>query len=628
MLSFFINYTEQYLVSKDAVNKLDDLTTDVSNGMGLSNDLQTEQSVEDMEDINKRKLYDGFKLPITYLDTDSVFPVSSALSNDLELLQSPNKPMYEYLFQPKHTFARDMMSEWNKQYTNDVQYLNETIQVIQNMSEYKNKMDSHPHAVDCDKFIELWTDLKEDDDFLGRYGYIEWDFLKHFNESTSFLQTMSLLQVVAPIINLILPFFLLVMPFVIIQIQGIEMSFANYLTILKQIGSNHIIGKALGIESFSLEKLVYLAISFLIYFYQIYQNIVQCQRFYRNIEKVNRHLFFLKEYCDYSIASMEAFVEPNHSFSRYQSFHTIVQSHRKTMSEIREILIHLKPFTPSVSTFSEMGSLLKTYYLIYSRESFENTLRFSVGFEGYVNNLLGVYENITSGNISRGTFDNSGCVLKEQYYPVLIGENPVKNHCSFNNTNMILTGVNASGKTTILKTTTINILFTQQVGYGFYQSCSMTPYTHIHSYLNIPDTSGRDSLFQAESRRCKEIIDTIHKYNDCTKYRHFCIFDELYSGTNPYDATKSAYAFLLYLTKFKGVNFILTTHYIGLCKKLKTSNFITCYKMSTKRSEDGKLSYTYKMKKGISKEQGAIQVLQQLQYPDEIIQTIRNYTGV
>lgn len=613
MFSFFINYTEQYLVKTD---------TSSNNPFSLE--------IIENEDTTKNeiKLYDGFKLPITYLDASSIFPLSPTLSNDLELLQSPNKSMYEYLFQPKHTFAKDMMAEWNKQYTNDVQYLNETIQLIQNMSKYKTKMslcDMTTTAVDCEKYIELWTDLKEDDDFLGRYGYIEWDFLKYCNESTSFLQTMSLLQVVAPIINLILPFFLLIMPFVIIQIQGIELSYSNYLTILKQIGSNHIIGKALGIDSFSPEKLLYLAISFFLYFYQIYQNIVQCQRFYKNIEKINRHLFFLKEYCDYSILSMETFVE-NASFSRYNTFNVTVQSHTKTLREIRDILINLKPFTPSVSTFSDMGSLLKTYYLIYSRESFEKSLRFSVGFEGYINNLLGVYENIVAGNICNGMFDNSGCVLKEQYYPVLIGENPVKNNCSFNDTNMILTGVNASGKTTILKTTTINILFTQQIGYGFYRSCSMTPYTHIHSYLNIPDTSGRDSLFQAESRRCKEIIDTIHTYNDFTKYRHFCIFDELYSGTNPYDATKSAYAFLQYLSKFKGgVNFILTTHYIGICKKLKKSNSITCYKMSTKRNEQGILSYTYKIKKGISKEQGAIMILEQLQYPDEIIQMIRNY---
>ena len=74
---------------------------------------------------------------------------------------------------------------------------------------------------------------------------------------------------------------------------------------------------------------------------------------------------------------------------------------------------------------------------------------------------------------------------------------------------MIITGPNAAGKTTLLKTTTINIILSQQWGCGFYRKCSISPYSHIHCYLNIPDTSGRDSLFQAEARRCKEILDAI-----------------------------------------------------------------------------------------------------------------------
>ena len=120
-------------------------------------------------------------------------------------------------------------------------------------------------------------------------------------------------------------------------------------------------------------------------------------------------------------------------------------------------------------------------------------------------------------------------IFKSQYYP----PHKVLKNCTQNdvnlNTNMIITGVNASGKTTTLKTTALNIIFSQQFGFGFYESANLVPYTHIHSYLNIPDTSGRDSLFQAESRRCKEILDKIRDV-PADEY-HFCIFDELYSGT-------------------------------------------------------------------------------------------------
>ena len=45
-------------------------------------------------------------------------------------------------------------------------------------------------------------------------------------------------------------------------------------------------------------------------------------------------------------------------------------------------------------------------------------------------------------------------------------------------------------------------------------------YSYLQLAVNIPDASGHDSLFQAESRRCKEIIgrhdqmNTRRKWND------------------------------------------------------------------------------------------------------------------
>jgi DNA mismatch repair ATPase MutS len=273
-----------------------------------------------------------------------------------------------------------------------------------------------------------------------------------------------------------------------------------------------------------------------------------------------------------------------------------------------------------------IGYIMKCYYRVYSVEEYGNSLRYSFGFEGYINNLFGVFENLQSNIVSFATFDSSNCKMKKQYYPPLMDSSPVKNDCDLSK-NAIISSPNAGGKTTMIKTTTMNIIFTQQLGCGFYSACSLKPYTHIHSYLNIPDTSGRDSLFQAESRRCKEIIDIISLYNDENQYRHFCIFDELYSGTNPVEATESAYAFILYLSKFKNVNFMLTTHYISICSKLKKCPDIQNYKMEVENLESGELKYTYKMKKGISRIQGAIAVLKQMDYPKEIIDSITNYSA-
>ena len=61
---------------------------------------------------------------------------------------------------------------------------------------------------------------------------------------------------------------------------------------------------------------------------------------------------------------------------------------------------------------------------------------------------------------------------------------------------------------------------------GFFNKGKTKLYTNIHCYLNIL-TLDRDSLFQAEARRCVNIIHSLKN-----KGNHFCIFDELYSGTN------------------------------------------------------------------------------------------------
>jgi DNA mismatch repair ATPase MutS len=41
-------------------------------------------------------------------------------------------------------------------------------------------------------------------------------------------------------------------------------------------------------------------------------------------------------------------------------------------------------------------------------------------------------------------------------------------------------------------------------------------------------------------------------------------------------------------------------------------------------NENGNIQYLYKLKKGISKVQGGVEILKQMNYPEEILQDIRN----
>lgn len=567
-----------------------------------------------------------FKLPLTYLEENKRHDLSKTVSNDLELMAGTNKPVYEYLFKPKHKFGRDLISEWNKQYTSDVAFLTDSKQVLKNMNGYGHKMAScSRYEINCDLFAEIWKETKENEEFYLKYGFLDWDILKYLNRSPNFLEALTLANIISPVISLILPLLLLIFPFIILKIQNIPITFEMYCEVLKTIAQHHFIGKAMtSFSDMSLEKMVYLLVTFGFYLMQVYQNINQCRNFYQNMSTVNTHLCEMKAFVKHSIHSMETFVELNQDCVTYKEFLRETEAHLFELRLMHSELENIQPFEISIYKFSEMGYLLKCYYELHNNDRFESALRYACGFAGYIDNLTGVFENIECGHVHFAEFSNElNCDIGQQYYPPLMDETLVRNDCTLHK-NIVITAPNAGGKTTMLKTTTLNILFTQQVGCGFYESCAMRPYTHIHSYLNIPDTSGRDSLFQAESRRCKEIIDIIAT-SDETSTRHFCQIDELYSGTNPDEATKSAYAFLKYLAKFENVNFMLTTHYVSICKRLKKTGLVQNYKMGVEVCDDGSMHYTYKMKKGISRVQGAVKILEQLDYPAEIIQSIKEY---
>lgn len=590
--------------------------------LSFTNDINNENDIIDLS----FNIDTNFKLPIQYLDISNQHILDANLLYDLELKTPSNynidKTMYHYLFKPSNEFANYTMNMWEKQITSDIHYLNDTKSIISNMDKFDNTQCEY--SLDCYKFKSVWNDIKLDTHFLEKYNYMDWEMLKSFNESSYFLQILSFIHVISPIISFVLPVLFLIFPFIILKIQGIPIDVNTYVVTLKTIAQNHFIGKAISsFQSISWDKLVYIMFLIGMYVFQIYQNIILCKRFYNNSISMNNNMYELKQYIDYTIHSFESFQNISQSCKSYSMFNHINHEHLQTLYEIKHELCDIYPFERNLQKFNTMGYMLRSYYQLHSNSKYENCLRYTIGFHGYIDNLQGIYSNIQNGVLSYANFDNNNsCSLEKQFYPGLTNQQPVKNNCDFKK-NMIISSPNKSGKTTILKSTALNIIFSQQVGCGFYESATITPFTHIHSYINIPDTSGRDSLFQAESRRCKEIIDTIDQ-NINAEYRHFCIFDELYSGTNPDEASKAGYAFLEYLQQFNNVNFILTTHYLYICKKFKNSKTTQNYKMIVDINTNGNFNYTYKIKKGISKIKGGIRVLKDMNYPDHIIKTIEN----
>ena len=598
---------------------------------------------------------EGFKLPIHYLEKKRA--IQKNILSDLELeTTNESQTLYKHIFNPRTEMGKQCLPLWNKCYTWDKQFLTDSQHLYENFQplssqmikikcknpainsrdlsnegesktdnngDLSNKMKTllttfYPKSkseYEIDHLYNDWMYMKNDLSFLDKFNYVGWSKFEWLNRSEIFLELMSLYSFLSPLLALIVPIIFLLIPFFILKFKGIKIDLNQYITVLKRVSKNHILHQIFELGSANLEKKVYLIATIFFYIFQMFQNVLSCIKFHLNLSFIHDFIFKMRDYLQSTVKDITNYIHQTTDYTTYRSFILELNNHKLTLENLHDQIKTITPYKAGFRKGIKLGYLLQKFYVINQDRSFSESLLFSFGFHGYLDNITQLQKNIAQKNLNFCKLTNKTTNFKKLYYASLINEDPVKNNVNLKK-HTIITGPNAAGKTTLLKSTLFNVILSQQLGCGFYEKASVAPYHYIHCYLNIPDTSGRDSLFQAEARRCKQILDNIT--NSGSDETHFCIFDELFSGTNPYEAVGSAYAYLEYLTTFKNVKFMLTTHFISLCKKMKSNKRIINCNMEVIKNEDT-IAYTYKFNEGISNIKGGINVLKDLNYPDKII---------
>jgi len=556
----------------------------------------------------------NFELPIFFVENKE--KLDSNIIDDLELLElnedsEERKCLLETIIKPKSQIGINHLGKLCEYYTNNKLFLKQTQQVIQSWVpddnlETKSKL--------YDDFHELWKNIKNDETFTDRYYYVDIDFFKFLNHSSPFLQVLSIYNLVSPILSLILPIILLLVPFFMLKFSGISITMASYYRVLISIFSKHALGNVFTLmEDVSWEKRIYAIISVVFYLFSIYQNTIVCYRFYKNFKSIHTNLFLLRDYLSTTIENMSLIEQYSVKHNTYLPFIQSIYPHKEYCMKLLEELNVITEFDiKKLHTKSrQIGYIMKYFYEFHINKDIQNTIEFSLGLNAFMEHMNGINNLCREKLINKCKFGKK-TKMEKAYYPYLMFNEPVKNDIDLSK-NIAITGPNASGKTTILKTVLFNLIFSQSIGYGFYSKATVNLYNHIHCYLNIPDTSGRDSLFQAEARRCKEILESLEDGK-----QHFCIFDELFSGTNPTEACASSYGFIKYLIKQNNIDFILTTHLTELCKKIEP--MMENHHMNVKKDDEFSFNYTYQINKGISSVRGGVKVLFDLNYPNYILE--------
>ena len=595
----------------------------------ISDDPSTQRYIEKEDDKSiytnvENNVATAFHTPVYHVKSKTKHSLEKSLIKDLEILEPQDdegRPLLDYVFANTSTLGKIMRPEMGKIYTSDKKYLNDTKKFLKVLSLEEFKTFENIDTVE--EIFQLWKDFKSEkkSNFLDKYYYVEWEKFSFLNENEMFLQILSMYNLASPIMALLVPVFMSVIPFIVIKMRGIPITLEVYFTIFKDVARNHVLGRLFtNLNDMDWQQRITIIISAGIYLMSLYQNTQICIKFYKNMYKIHDILFKFSKFMRGSISRMNTFLSYTQKLSSYKKFNTTLMNNIEIMTKITDEIDEIHPFCLSYKKISDMGLVLQRFYSLYNDEEYNKAISFAFGFEGYMLNMCGIKKNIMEGVMKYGKItskgNKSGLKLKKAMYPPLSKDHPIVNDITIKK-DAIITGPNASGKTTILKTAMTNIILTQQYGCGFYKDATISPYHVFHCYLNIPDTSGRDSLFQSESRKCKQILEKIDKQSQ--DIRHFCLFDELYSGTNPKEAVRCGYAYLNNLSDKINVQYMLTTHYNELCEKLDKHENIVNFKMNVDVDDKKRFRYKYTIKKGINQLDGGVEVLRQMNYPEHLL---------
>ena len=542
------------------------------------------------------------KLPIEYVEHQTL---SMVIRDDLEL--GTKNPLYNHLF-PE---TSSLMPKWCSFYTKDTSFLKQTQKCIKR---YKSP------TYDCVSFKHSYHEFINETNFIDKYQFIGFKMLEKLNTSGGFLHCLSLYNLTSPIFSLLSPLVMLLLPFMLLKLQNIPISISGYISHLKNLFKNTSVYQLFfNFTTVSFQQRISALFSLFIYLLQVYNNVISCCSFYRNITTIYNFLMDYKKHLKQSILLLEGVSQNISSYSRYSGF---LEEARRQKSRIQSILTKVNVIEECDSIFKkigQIGSMMNLYYQFFMNSENNEVISYTFFIHEFNEDILSLQKHVKNHSLRPCKYKKK-TLMKGLYYLPHIHENQIRNEVDLKE-NLIVSGPNASGKTTILKSLFLNVIMSQQFGYGCFEKASIHCYDVFHSYLNIPDTSGRDSLFQAEARRCKDILDCITEHP--TK-RHLCIFDEIYSGTNPKDAVTCAKLYLngLNLHK-KRVDYMITTHYIELCEHFKENTSICNKKMNVKENTDT-IDYSYKMVDGISYVNGGTFILKELNYPTHLYESVQN----
>ena len=421
--------------------------------------------------------------------------------------------------------------------------------------------------------------------------------LNFLNNSEKFLNLYNNYNIFAPIYNLISPLLVILIPFLLAKLYFIkDINFGKYKSIFSFI--------FIGVPSFSMPpnksmmEMAKFMFTIAMYLYTLYTATSFSLTTQKILKIIHERLVNLKKYLGI-IRELQ------------DKFKSVVDIFKGDIYyDILDDPVYDKPYR----MISNKGKLLRHYTIINSDN---DNIKKSLTILGKLDCLFSIATLVRNHGYNFAEFISNrqtpAMFSKNFFHPNITEVIPNTIDIGFKGRrNVILTGPNAGGKSTLIKTLSISVLMAQTLGIAPCEKIYLTPFTYMNTYLNITDIKGKKSLFENEMERVSSHIERLNELRP--DEFAFIIIDELFSGTNPKEGMATSFAVAEKLATFSNSISVITTHYHQLTGLKDYAN----YKMALD---------TYKLKAGVSTDNIAVDLLQKRNFDQSIVDKAREITA-
>jgi DNA mismatch repair protein MutS len=584
---------------------------------------------ENVDEIIKNEMFNSQEVESICLkifgDQEENKIINKDVELDLELFEGlgvdKNDTIFNYINHTHTKLGNYLLKRLMAQPTNEIQILRARqtfINKINSNKELFNTLDNKLLTIKEkeEDLLWLWKEFSDETKQLFGMVYFQKRFLRFLNHNEFAMKIYNYYVIIfSPLYGILSPILMFLAPFIFLKYYfKTEVSLKLYFRILKVAitGIRNITKVDITQDAnISYTQIISVLVWLVFYIHSLFSNIEHAKNTNKicNIihTKVNNISKLVRE--GYSLFELTA--------------NDINENTKLVPCEVKKVfnVLWKDIFDKQPAFYSNKGILLKTY------KDLENKKEKLLDIMKYIGNLdvyLSLSKLMKNSNYCFAEYNEDkvkpAVKVIDMWYPVLEKKKTyVKNSItlgSLNPQNALITGPNAGGKSTFIKSLSLCVLFSQTLSIVPARVFSVTPFTIINTYLNIPDSKGKESLYEAEMRRALEQINKIKELK--RDEFSFVILDEIFNSTNPEEGIGAAYAVAEEVASYKNSIALITSHYGYLSKLEETMRYVN-YKIPIERDNNNNIVYKYKLVRGISNQFIALELLKKKGFDEKIV---------